>query len=535
MIRQTQSDYRDIGQFVVGEWTVDPGAHTVFSGSTISKLEPKAMQVLVHLAANAGSVVTRSELEGTVWAGMVVGYDALSNTIIKIRKAFFDQVKQPRIVETIPKSGYRLIAPVSGIGVSVKPDLSDRMSDLCDASGNVYPALPEQPSVAVLRFKNLAAGMVQDYLCDGLAEDIILDLSKLSGLFVIASNSSFVCDYEQIDPRTLSRELGVQFIVTGIVRPGQKGISITLQLIDGTTGGVKWAERYDIRTDGLFNFQDNVRRAILDALKLGISTTESNQLKRRGTDSEESYHHFLHGRELDRQDNKTANQRARKLFHSAISCDSGFSDAYSYLSRNLAVCFINRWSDESEGMLQSAIDTAQTAVQLDGFSSHGHFALGASTLWLRKHETALNEAEQAISLDPNFAEGFALRGMIQMYSGEPAAAISSLNKAMRLDPFYRDAYLHIIAQAYFHNQQYPETVRALKNRLIRKPDSDTSRVLLAATYAHQGNLDSSRLQWKRALEINPDYSLEHKREILPYRNPQDFRHFESGLLKAGVL
>ncbi len=125
--------------------------------------------------------------------------------------------------------------------------------------------------------------------------------------------------------------------------------------------------------------------------------------------------------------------------------------------------------------------------------------------------------------------------MLQVYSGEPRQALESLRITMRLDPHYRDIYLHLMGQAYFHLQQYDEAIEVLKRRLVRKPESDISRVLLAACYGHLGKLDKSRLEWDDAIRINPTYSIEQKRQMLPYRDPADFEHFAEGLRKAGLI
>ena len=126
-------------------------------------------------------------------------------------------------------------------------------------------------------------------------------------------------------------------------------------------------------------------------------------------------------------------------------------------------------------------------------------------------------------------------GLIYVYSGKPREAIASLQKAMRLDPHYRDMFLHLLALAHFHLAEYVEALAALKHRLLRKPDSDISRVLLAATHGHLGNFEESQAEWAEVLRINPDYSLVHRREILPYKNPADFEHILDGLRKADLI
>jgi len=165
---------------------------------------------------------------------------------------------------------------------------------------------------------------------------------------------------------------------------------------------------------------------------------------------------------------------------------------------------------------------------------HAYFAIGAAALWMKQHDRAVVAAEKCLAIDPNFAEGYAVLGLILVYSGKSREAIASLHKAMRLDPHYRNIYLHLFALAHVQLEEYEQAIAALKRRLVRKPESDISRVLLAAVYGHLGNVEESRAEWAEALRINPDYSLEHRRKILPYRNPADFEHFLDGLREAGL-
>jgi len=151
-----------------------------------------------------------------------------------------------------------------------------------------------------------------------------------------------------------------------------------------------------------------------------------------------------------------------------------------------------------------------------------------------QHDRAIAAAEKCISIAPNVAEGHGALGLVLVYSGKPREAIVSLQKVMRLDPHYRDIHLHLLALAHVQLEEYEQAVAALKRRLVRKPESDISRVLLAAVHGHMGNVEEGRAEWAEALRINPDYSLEHRRKTLPYKNPADFEHILDGLRKAGV-
>ena len=171
------------------------------------------MGVLLCLARRPGQVVTREQLEGDVWRGMVVGYDALSNAIAKLRKAFDDDPQHPRIIETIPKVGYRLIGEVGHFS-----------TETAETASAAWPAteidlsLPDKPSIAVLPFGNMSGDAEQEYFADGVTEDVITELSRFHSLFVIARNSTFTYKGKAVDVRSVARELGVRYVLEGGIR-----------------------------------------------------------------------------------------------------------------------------------------------------------------------------------------------------------------------------------------------------------------------------------------------------------------------------
>ena len=512
--------------FVMAGWHVEPSTLRISNDGKTVKLEPKAMAVLDYLACRPGAVVTRQELERSLWAGTVVGYDALSNTIIKLRKAFGDKARAPAIIETIPKTGYRLIAEVEPLPAD------NLLSSAVGTAGN--ERLPRKPSIAILPFDNMSGDAEQEYFSDGLSEDITTDLSKLSGLLVIARNSAFAYKGKPVDLSRISRELGVRYALEGSVRKSGSRIRINAQLIDCTTGGHIWAERYDRDLHDIFSVQDEVTREIVTAIAPSLTGSDQDRLEQRETGNFEAYDLFLKGREQLFLDNEQSIAEARRMLQRAIDIDPRFSSAHAYLSRCQALEFINSWGDPATRSMASALELGRRAIELNPDNPRAHFAAGTAALWLGMHDLAQAEIRQAIEIDPNFADGYGALGMIQVYSGEPEQALESIDTVMRLDPHYRDIYLHLTGQACFHMRRYDEAVEALQRRLVRKPESDISRVLLAACFGHLGEADKGRNEWREALRSNPNYSIARKREILPYRNPGDFDEIVDGLRLAGI-
>jgi len=395
--------------------------------------------------------------------------------------------------------------------------------------------LPDTPSIAVLPFTNMSGDPEQEYFNDGIVEDIITDLSKIAGLFVIARNSSFAYKNKQFDVRDVCRELGVRYALEGGVRKAANRVRITAQLIEGATGGHVWAERYDRELHDIFAVQDEVTRDIVSALALKLTPGERERVERRETDNLEAYEYFLRGRDQAYRDTPEANAQARTMLEKATELDPQFSLAFSHLARNHVITYVNRWGKDPDLSLDFALGLAEHAVELDDTDSHAHYAVAITTLWLKQHDRAITAAEKCLAIDPNSADGHSVLGLIYVYSGKPREAIAALHKTMRLDPHYRDIFLHLLALAHFQLEEYEQAVEVLKRRLVRKPESDISRVLLASLHGHMGNLEASRAEWAEVLRINPEYSLEHRRTILPYKNPADFEQLVDGLRKANLV
>ena len=394
--------------------------------------------------------------------------------------------------------------------------------------------LPDKPSIAVLPFDNLSGDPEQQYFSDGIAEDIITDLSKVSGLFVIARNSAFTYRGRAVNVQEVSRALGVRYVLEGSVRKAGNRVRIVTQLIDGATAGHLWAERYDRDLTDIFAVQDEVTREIVSALAVKLTKGERRRLERKGTDNLEAYDHFLRGRQVFWRRSKEANEEARVLLERAIALDPQFTSAYAMLAGVHALDYANRWHDPPDESLRRAHELAQRAVAVDDDDPEAHWVLGLTYLSLRQHDRAIAEARRALALDPNFARAHILLGQVLQYAGRSRDAIEPLTAAMRLDPNYDDVLHHFLAQAYFGLERYEEAAATLKRRLVRKPDTDISRVLLAACYGHLGRMEEAQAQWREVMRINPDYSLAHRRRVLPYKDPADFERVVDGLRKAGL-
>ena len=396
------------------------------------------------------------------------------------------------------------------------------------------PALPDKPSIAVLPFLNMSGDQEQEYFVDGMTEDLITDLSKVSGLFVIARNSSFTYKGKAVDVKRIGRELGVRHVLEGSVRKAGNRVRITAQLIDAGSGGHLWAERFDRDLTDIFSMEDEVVEKIVRALAVTLTQGEERRLRRRGTGNVEAYELWLRGRELLTRSTRDSVEQARAMYRRAIEIDMNFPAPHAGLALAAISDYVSDWALDPAQALDEAERWARRAVELNDQEPVSHMALGNVLLWRRDHEGALSEFRHMIVLDPNFAQGQAATGLALMYAGRAAEALESIATAMRLDPHYSPIVLHFLAQANYSLGEYETAAQLLVRRIARTPGTDSSRMLLASCYGHLGRGEDARATWAELLQVNPEFSLTQRAGVLPYKDPGDFQRIAEGLAKAGL-
>lgn len=397
------------------------------------------------------------------------------------------------------------------------------------------PPVPDKPSVAVLAFNNMSGDADQEYFSDGISEDIITDLSKLSELHVIARNSSFVYKHGAVSIPDVARELGVRYVLEGSVRKAGNRIRVTAQLIDSTNGGHVWADRFDRDLTDIFEVQDELTRQIVAALKIKLTPDEQERLVHKKPVDMEAYNLFLRAREQAWQHTSTGNVGARNLLLRAVAINPDYVAAHAHIAFTHVIDYVNGWTDDPEHSLQTGLDLAQRAVEMDEEESQSYFALTVACIWTRQLDRALAAAERCRALSPNSAEGFLATAHAQIFAGAAVDALETIDTYMRLDPLYPDIVMYFLAEAHISLGQFGQAAAVLERRLETSSESATSNVLLASCYGHLGRIDESRAAWETVLRIDPGFSMERRRRILPFKNPADFEIRAEGLRKAGLV
>jgi adenylate cyclase len=413
-----------------------------------------------------------------------------------------------------------------------------RVYALGDAAAPTPAAPPLEtagrPSIAVLPFDNLSGDAEQEYFSDGISEDIITDLSKISTLMVVARNSSFTYKGRAVDLRTVAKELGVAYVLEGSVRKAGGRVRITAQLIDGADGAHLWAERYDRELEDIFAVQDEVAKHIIEALQVTLTPAEEARLGGPGTDNIEAYDYLLRGRGLFYQFAEKSTAEAMEMFQKSMDLDPNFAAARWEMALACFNQYSSGWAGAGPESLERGCQLAGEAVDMDGESAEAYCVLSLGRLWSHDLDGAIEAIDRSFALDPNSALAGGVRGNLLGYAGRHDEAIDCLANAMALDPHHPTIWFHFLAHAHAQKGEFETAVPLLQQRIRRDPETDISRVLLASCFGYLGRGDEARELWRQVIEINPDYSLAQKAETLPYKNPADWQRIVDGLAKAGL-
>ena len=395
-------------------------------------------------------------------------------------------------------------------------------------------ALTEKPSIAVLPFTNMSGDPQQDYFADGITEDLTTDLSRISGLFVVARNSSFNYKGRSVDVRVVSRELGVRYVLEGSVRRVNDQIRINAQLVDGETGGHIWAERFDGTMANVFALQDHVNRKIVAALEINLTAADERNLDKVETINPEAYDLLLRGLEQYQRFTSDALLLARDWFQQAATLDPNYARAVANIATTYATEVNFFWTTDREKSIRLGLEYAEKALALD--DSIPQIYLTRSSLYLsqRQHPAAIESALRMVEVHRDYADGHASLAFILSYSGQPQKALQALAQANQLNPQSTGVYLGIKGRILFLLRRYEDALVNLEESVERNPAFDRTRLHLAATYAQLGRIDDAAWAVEEALAITPNISLEKERRESLYLKTDDLDHFINALRKAGV-
>src|SRR5262245_19166840 len=410
---------------------------------------------------------------------------------------------------------------------------------LTPAQAKTSLALPDKPSIAVLPFANLSGDPQQEYLADGIVEDIITELSRFSELFVIARNSSFQYKGKSPDIRHVGRELGVRYVLEGSIRRSGDRIRISAQLIDAVTGTHRWGERYDQELKDMFAVQDEASRAIVAILAAHVNKAETERTLLKPPATWQAYDFLMRASDIFSAMRSSFNvadlYEARRLLERSIALDPHYARAYATLSNTHLFAWANPLDEDclNAAALERAHRLARKAVQLDPNLPIAHANLGNILSFEGQHEQSIACFNKAIALNPNFTDP--RFGLTLLRAGEPARGAQVIEAHMRYDPFYAPLVPGHLGLARYMLKEYSEALPPLRECTSRAPDMSLGHVWLAASLAQLGQLDEARAEAAEVLRIDPKYTIDGtQRRLALFKRPEDAEHLLYGLRKAGL-
>jgi TolB-like protein/class 3 adenylate cyclase/Tfp pilus assembly protein PilF len=415
---------------------------------------------------------------------------------VRVYRVLLEPAAAGRIVRAAPPWRRRLIAAAVVLVLLVAGGVG---------ALRIWPRPATTPSVVVLPFDNLSNDPDQEYFADGITEDLITDLARISGLVVIARNSAFAYKGRPVDPAAVARELGVRYLVEGSVRRVGERVRINAQLIDSETGGHLWAERFDRDAVDLFAVQDEVLRHIVDALAVRLSGTEQQRLTRLPTTNLEAYDFYLRAEQAARTGFTPKLREALRLYEEAIVLDPAFAEAYAADARTAAEVMRNDYNDVLPIPLarKRAYEHASRALELAPDAPLPFAVLAVLQAVDGRHDEALTSAERAVALGPSDAEAHAALSFVLTFGGRHAEAVAAVETALRLNPSLATGDRLVAGLAFLLDNQPGRAIEILERARAEAPDVDTVHMLLTAAYARAGRTDEARRAAAEAVRLGP--------------------------------
>jgi TolB-like protein len=493
----------------------------------LRSIEPKVFDLLVHLIANRGRVVSKDDLVAAIWGGRAVSESALTTSVNAVRRAVGDDGKAQRWVKTLPRKGLRFVG-------DVREELDLTQVEAIDGGmGNISPEA-DKASVAVLPFKKLVGDGELGSFISGIVGDLTADLSLFPSLRVVSRSVTAKYHEEHFDVRQIARELGVQYTIEGSVEGAGERLRVTVQLTEANCGTQLWAQRFDINRVDLPAVRDEIRMIIVGSLTGEggpLTKAEHQRAMRKSPDTLTARDLYYRAEAEFWKFDKDASARARALLERSLALDPHSVGAHALLAW-VHWCDVQAFEPECrEASLDIAHKEARTSVALDPTDYRGHWVLGAVLRVRGEPDAASAEYERALDLNQSDPDLLAECAEFLSFSGRADQAVAQLKRAITFNRFHPEWYLRVLDRAYYNARQYEEAIR-----LGRRFQNPRVTVLenLAASYAQLGRTREARETIDRMLAIKSGHSIEAFVAGNPEVDRSVLQHFVEGLRKAGL-
>jgi TolB-like protein/DNA-binding winged helix-turn-helix (wHTH) protein/Flp pilus assembly protein TadD len=546
-----------------GAFALDPGRASLSGPSGDLPLRPKAYDVLLYLIDHRGRVVSKDELMGAVWPNVFVTENSLVQCVSDIRAALGEE--GPSMLKTVARRGYMFAAPVTVTGIATAEAPAPAAAAAVAAAPARRPArellfaglmvlvlgglggtwwwwsAEGEPqslastgrlSIAVLPLATLDSGG-DEYLADGLTEDIIGALARFPDLAVLAPRT--VAAYKGRAPsrEEIARDLKVRYFAEGSVRRQSGGqLRLSMRLADAQSGTLVWSDQYDTDANQLIVVRDDIVRNVTGSLAVRMTNSEQARLMARPPASLEAYDLVLRGRYLLSRLTRTATSNARIAFERAVELDPNYAPAYVGLGRADLVAVHLGWTPDPAGTLRRAEARARKAVAIDEFNPAALALLGRIHARLGEYDRAVETLRHALKLNPSDPETYAGLGDALLWSGEVDEARQMLEIATRLDPRLPSQELFHLGAAYFLLAQYDRAAQVFERAVAREDGNPFMHAMLAAIYAKSGRREAAMREVAEVRRQNPLFDLDTFGTL--FRNPAHREKIVAALQQAGM-
>jgi adenylate cyclase len=518
----------NVVRYLFEDYALDTDRRELSRGGALVAIEPQVFDLLAYLVQHGDRVVTKDDLFTAVWNGRFVSESALTTRINAVRTALGDDGKAQRLIRTLRGRGTRFVGDVR---------VSRDAASSTTAEAPPTLAFPDRPSIAVLPFANLSGDPEQAYFADGTVDDIISALSRIRWLFVIARQSSFAYRGRAADIKTISRELGVRYVVEGSVRRSGNRVRITAQLIDAEIDAHIWADRYERDVSDIFALQDEITERIVTAVEPNVRAVEIKRALRKSTDSATAYDLYLRALHALHLQTEEGIKRAEALLCQAIELDPDYAEALGTLTDCITTRTMNGWHESVAGGAVEAAEFARRALAAgpDNSTCVASAAFVYATL-VGRYDEGLELAERAIRLHPNSIFVRNRAGAVYSTNGKSDKAIAQFEAAQRMNP--RDVRSSTftftgISGAHLFARRFDDAIYWGKRSLAVTPAANVARRQVAVALAHLGRLDEARAEIAELLKHQPNASLTRSRHS-SFRHDWMHELYLEGLRKAGL-
>lgn len=510
--------------FAFSRFKLDTIAQELISEGDPVALQPQVFDLLVFLVENRSRVVTKDEVIEAVWDSRAISDGTLNARINAARRAVGDTGEAQAVIRTYPRKGFRFVADVRAEAEDIGRPVAPRPSGAQNG-----------PSLTVLPFVNLSQDPDNEFLADGLTEDVVTALSKLRGFFVTDRSTTFALKSDPLDPRQIAQQMGVRYILQGNVRSAANRLRVTARLTDAETGTQLWSERYDRDLLDIFAIQDELTESLVGHLSPELYAAEHARLKRRHPKSLDAWECFVNALHHYGHQSQEGSKTAIELLEQAIELDPDYAQALGLYATILAWRTIQHWEpmEPTLNKARAASDRALLADTNDPWASIGR---GYVSIVAREGDAAIMNYGHAVDLSPNFAYARALLGVANGYAGNADLARTHIQKAIALSPkdTFIDKFYLYLAVAEFQAGCYEAAAAAAQRAIQLKPGHASSHLFRTAALAMADDLAAAKAALEQFQKLVPHARAGQIEKTVLYYQPEDRKRAADGMRRAGL-